>query len=153
MEEAIMTRLSKPFVALRSLAIFLSIALTGCGSGAGTGTTISTTSAAPTPTAQPTASATPLPQAPIAAHLTYAYVSNNDVWLSIDGAPARQITHLSLTGTYIWNLVVSPDHTIILAVGEATGILQRMHGSSLCRRMSSLRLLWAIFRSSIVPLD
>jgi len=73
------------------------------------------------PTVQPTATAIPLPRAPIAAHLTYTYVSNNDVWVSINGASPRQITHLGLAGTYIWNLVVSADHSLVLAVGEATG--------------------------------
>jgi PASTA domain len=53
----------------------------------------------------------------IASGMKVVYVTNNDVWLSIGGSTAQQLTHLNLQGTKLfWSLAWSPDQTKILAV-------------------------------------
>lgn len=113
-----MARSFKRTIDLRCALLLFFVALAGCTS-IHAASTPSRTSIAPT--TQPTVTLTPLPIAPIAAALTYAYVSDNDVWVSIHGTSPRQITHLGATGATIAHLVISADHTLILASGGISG--------------------------------
>jgi len=63
--------------------------------------------------------APPAGDAAIKSQLTYAYVQGNEVWVSLRGAPPRQVTHLGVTGEYsFWNLFWADDASRLLMVAS-----------------------------------
>lgn len=112
-------------VFILSGVLILPLAIVGCGQGTGTLGAV----AQPSPTA--TASATPTPvigtmrvsDPAVAAELSFAFVRDNDVWVSWQGNAPRQLTHFGLGNQSLdWGLIWSPDHTKLLAVAAASPI-------------------------------
>jgi hypothetical protein len=62
----------------------------------------------------------------VARNLTYAFVQNGEVWVSIAGAQPRQLTHLGLSASDVmWGLSWSPSHRHLLV--DAGAKFNTMH--------------------------
>ncbi len=89
--------------------------------------TAPTAKATASPTATPTPSAARAPlvvsDAPVARAISFAFVADNDVWVSLHGAQPRQVTHLGLDpGAQLgWLLLWSPDASQLLASASPLG--------------------------------
>lgn len=98
------------------------------GTGCGNRSQVSTSTSAPPPTVRrrPTPSPTAGPllvvsDAQAAQAVSFAYVQNNDVWVSLHGAQPQQMTHLGLDpqAQLDWLLFWSPDASQLLATASS----------------------------------
>lgn len=82
-----------------------------------------TATAIASPTATPVVGTMRVSDPAVAAELSFAFVRDNDLWVSWQGSAPRQVTHFGLGNQSLdWRLVWSADHTKLLAVAASSPI-------------------------------
>ncbi len=106
------------------VTLLVALVLAGCGHTTASARTSQATPTITAPPATPSPLVTPTPTVPLvvsdaqeAQAVSFAYVQNNDVWVSLHGAQPRQMTHVGLDpqAQLAWILIWSPDASQLLA--------------------------------------